>query len=142
VAASLTRYSGWTAVLVAPLASMSGAVALASSGVRTWIVHLALVSQQAVRPSRRSARFRTSPRDLALVQMVLLAVAAGVVLRTVIGESRVSFRTILGAISVYLIFGLLFTSLYVAIDRLQAGPFFGNVSEPETRDSSSSALRH
>ena len=35
-----------------------------------------------------------------------------------------SFRTILGAISVYLIFGLLFTSLYVSVDRLQDGPFF------------------
>jgi Ion channel len=70
----------------------------------------------------------------ALVQMVLLAAAAGALLRTVVGESRVGFRTILGAISVYMIFGLLFTSLYVAIDRLQAGLFFGDGREPETGD--------
>jgi hypothetical protein len=52
----------------------------------------------------------------------------------VIGESEVGFRTILGAISVYLISGLLFTALYVAIDRLQGGPFFGPASELDTGD--------
>jgi hypothetical protein len=42
----------------------------------------------------------------------------------VLSESTVNFRTILGAISVYMIFGLIFTSLYRAIDRLQSAPFF------------------
>ena len=60
--------------------------------------------------------------------------ANGFVLRTVISESRVNFRTILGAISVYLIFGLQFTSLYVAIDRLQDGPFFQGGGGSETGD--------
>jgi Ion channel len=39
-------------------------------------------------------------------------------------EHEVGFRTILGAISVYLILGLLFSFAYAAIDRLQAGAFF------------------
>src|SRR3954451_14450536 len=66
--------------------------------------------------------------------MVLLVAASGAVLRAVVGESEVGFRAILGAISVYMIFGLLFTHLYVAIDRLQAGPFFGAASGSHTRD--------
>ena len=60
-----------------------------------------------------------------MIEVVLLAVAAGVVLGTVLSETRVGFRTILGAISVYVILGLLFTFLYFAVERLQGGQFFG-----------------
>jgi Ion channel len=60
-----------------------------------------------------------------LIQMFLFIAAAGAVLRAVLTETKVGFRTILGAVSVYIIFGLLFTFLYVGIDRLQSGPFFG-----------------
>jgi hypothetical protein len=45
--------------------------------------------------------------------------------RTVVTETDVGFRTILGAISVYTILGLLFTFLYVGLDRIQSTPFFG-----------------
>jgi hypothetical protein len=41
--------------------------------------------------------------------------------------------TILGAISVCMIFGLHFTSLYVTIDRLQAGAFFAEAGGPNGR---------
>ena len=77
----------------------------------------------------------------ALTQMVLLIAATAMGLRAVISESEVGFRTILGAISVYMIFGLLFTSLYVAIDRLQAGEFFVSRPALTPATSSSSASR-
>ena len=57
--------------------------------------------------------------------MLLLLLAVGAILRTVVTETEVGFRTILGAISVYTILGLLFTFLYSAIDRVQGSPFFG-----------------
>jgi hypothetical protein len=60
----------------------------------------------------------------AFTQFVVMIAATASVLRAVISEPRVTFRTILGAISVYLIFGLLFTWLYVGVDKLQDGPFF------------------
>jgi hypothetical protein len=60
----------------------------------------------------------------ALIQALLLVVAAAKVLGTVVTEHEVGFRTILGAISVYLILGLLFSFAYAAIDRLQPGAFF------------------
>jgi hypothetical protein len=61
----------------------------------------------------------------ALIQALLLTVAAAEVLGTVLTEREVGFRTILGAISVYLILGVLFSFAYAALDRLQAGAFFG-----------------
>jgi Ion channel len=59
------------------------------------------------------------------IVMILLVLAVGGILRAVLAETQVGFRTILGAISVYLILGLLFTFLYSAIDRVQGDPFFG-----------------
>ena len=49
---------------------------------------------------------------------ILLAIAAVTILRRVIvGASEVDFRTILGAISVFTLLGLLFAFLYVAFSR-------------------------
>jgi hypothetical protein len=59
-----------------------------------------------------------------LIQMLLLVAATVAVLKSVLSELAVNFRTILGAISVYMIFGLIFTSLYLALDRLESAPFF------------------
>ena len=64
---------------------------------------------------------------------MLLAVAMGAVLRRVIANAGADSRTILGAISVYTVFGLLFTFLYAFIARVQSGPFFEG--HPGTGDS-------
>jgi len=127
VLASLTRFAGWSAVALAAVGGASVIVALGSSGgghrvVRSAIgvvaveVCLALVGALGGGDAFYAAA--------GLLQTLLLFVATFWVLRVVLTEPAVSFRTILGAISVYMIFGLLFTSLYVAIDRLQSGPFF------------------
>ena len=47
------------------------------------------------------------------------------VLRRVVTSTTVSFRTILGAISVYIALGILFTWTYGVIDRIEGGGFFG-----------------
>ena len=59
------------------------------------------------------------------IVMLLLLLAVAAILRAVLAETKVGFRTILGAISVYMILGLLFTFLYAGIDRIQGSPFFG-----------------
>jgi Ion channel len=127
VMASLTRYSGWSAVGITALASTATAVAFGSSGAGTPRVRLA-VAVGAVAVALAILAVLTEKSGFlaaaAVVQMVLLFAAAATVLRAVLSEAQVDFRTILGAISVYLIFGLLFTCLYVAIDRLQPGDFF------------------
>lgn len=127
VMASLTRYSGWTAVGITALASAATAVAFGSSGARVARVRLAVaIGVVAVALAILAALTEKGGflAAAALIQMALLFAAAATVLRAVLSEAQVDFRTILGAISVYLIFGLLFTSVYVAIDRLQPGAFF------------------
>lgn len=136
VVASLTSYSRWSAVAVLALGCAGGAVGLASAGARTaivrWAAALAVGSVTLAVVAELSGE-RAFLAIAALTQTFLLASAAAAMLRSVLGALEVSFRTILGAISVYMIFGLLFTSLYVAIDRLQAGSFF-STGEPRTGD--------
>lgn len=134
---SLTRYSGWSAVVVSILGSLTTVIALASSGVRDSLVRvggglaIASVTFAVIAAlADRNGLLATS----GLLQILLFTWAAAAILRAVLAESEVGFKTILGAISVYLIFGLLFTSLYVVIDKLQAGSFFEPARELQTGD--------
>ena len=76
-----------------------------------------------------------------LIQICLLAVAMAAVLWRVVTSAEVGSRTILGAISVYTVLGILFTFVYGTIDRIQGGPFFEGVAQPRAATSSSSATR-
>jgi hypothetical protein len=137
VAASLTKYTGWSAVVVSILGCTTATVALASSGIREKLVGTAIALASSCVALAVVAAITGRSGFLgaaALIQIVVLAWGAGTVLWAVLHEERVGFRTILGAISVYLIFGLLFASLYVAVDRLQAGAFFDPVTELDTGD--------
>jgi hypothetical protein len=127
VTASLTGYSGWGAVLIITLGATSAVVALITSRARRTTVRLAAALGAVCVLLALIAELNDRSGFLAaaaLAQLGLMVAATASVLRAVITESRVTFRTILGAISVYLIFGLLFTSLYVGTDRLQDGAFF------------------
>jgi hypothetical protein len=58
------------------------------------------------------------------IQVLLLAAAMTAVLRRVASDAGADSRTILGAISVYTVLGLLFTFIYVFVARVQDTPFF------------------
>jgi hypothetical protein len=135
--ASLTRYSGWSAVAISATGCTSAALAFGSSGSRVPVVRAA--AGLAILATALSMVQALGGPDAflsaaALIQTLLLIGATYAVLRSVLTELTVNFRTILGAISVYMIFGLLFTSLYVMIDRLQSGPFFGVEAGSHTGD--------
>jgi hypothetical protein len=68
------------------------------------------------------------------IEIGLLAVAMGAVLRRVVTSETVSSRTILGAISVYASLGILFTWVYGLIDRIEGGGFFGAAASVEGSD--------
>jgi Ion channel len=129
VLASVTPHRGWTGVVTTTVAATTAIVALATAGARHVIVRWAgRAAVVAVGLAMVEAAGGGSPplAVSALIQVCLLTVASGAVLRSVLRETEVGFRTILGAISVYLILALQFTYLYLAIDRLQAGRFFGH----------------
>jgi hypothetical protein len=69
-----------------------------------------------------------------VVQITLLAIAMGAVLRRVVTTAEVGSRTILGALSVYTVLGILFTFLFGTIERIQGGAFFEGVVHPSGSD--------
>jgi hypothetical protein len=128
VLASLVSYKGWGAAALAAVTVTCAAVALASSEAGPRLVRgaavlgavafaLAVVSALAGGSSLLGIS--------ALIEVVLLTVASAKMLGAVLAEHEVNFRTILGAISVYILLGILFTYVYLAVDKLQPGLFFG-----------------
>jgi hypothetical protein len=137
VLASLLSNQGWPAVIIATSATATSVVALASSGVRLPLVRLAaLVAIAATGLAAISAASgeRTWLNVSSVVEIGLLTVAMLAVLRRVLTSAEIGFRTILGAISFYAVMGILFTSLYSTVDRIQSGPFFEGVAHPGGSD--------
>jgi hypothetical protein len=125
---SLTPFHGWTAVLTTLAAALAGVVGLAGSGVRPTVVRGAGILALAAVVLAVLAELADDIHLLGVSSFVvvgLLLLAAGAILRAVLMETEVGFRTILGAISVYTILGLLYSFLYAALDRVESTPFFG-----------------
>jgi voltage-gated potassium channel Kch len=131
VLTSLLGNSGWSSVLVMLGVSTTSVVALTSSHVKPHWVHLAiyLSGLGVLMAVIAAASGNDDWLDVgALAQVLLLAAAMAAVLIRVVTSSEVNARTILGAISVYTVLGLLFAFVYEAIGRIQgsANPFFEN----------------
>jgi hypothetical protein len=125
---SLTPFHGWTAVLTILAAALAGVVGLAGSGVRPTVLRGAGILGLAGVVLAVLAELVDEIHLLGASSFVivsLLLLAAGAILRAVLMETEVGFRTILGAISVYTILGLLYSFLYAALDRVESTPFFG-----------------
>jgi hypothetical protein len=128
VLGSLLSYKGWSGVVLTVVACTCVIVALVSADARprlvAWGASLSVAAFVLAVISAATGGSALSGAA-ALLQAGLLTVAGAEVLGTALTERRVGFRTILGAISVYLILGVLFSFAYAAIDRLQSGAFFG-----------------
>jgi hypothetical protein len=137
VLASLTANRGWSAVVLTLATSATSIVALTSSHIQARFVRAAiwlsaLTVGLAVIAALSGDRLWLNLASV--VQIVLLTVAMAAVLRRVVMTAEVGSRTILGAISVYTVLGILFTFLYGTIDRIQNGPFFEGVAHPQGSD--------
>jgi hypothetical protein len=132
VLGSLVSYSGWGAFALATTTGICAVLALISAQAGRRLVRWASVfaiAGAALAGADALGGGPTLSGASALIAVVLLAVAAAVVLGTVLTESEVGFRTILGAISVYVILGLIFTYVYFAVQRFQGGSFFGQPTQ-------------
>ena len=130
---------GWGGrVAAVAVAGVTAIVAFTSSDVRPARVRLAGVVVAAAVVAAVLAKQIPSDRLLGLafaVTGILLGVAAVTILRRVIiGVTRVDFRTILGAISVFTLLGLLFAFLYVFFSRWTHTDFFTGVHHPPVSD--------
>jgi hypothetical protein len=137
VLASLLENRGWTAVLLTAATSATSVVALTSSHARARLVRVALLlsALTIVLAAIGAATGQHTWLNLAsVIQVSLLTVAMAAVLHRVVMAPEVGSRTILGALSVYAVLGILFTFLYGVIDRVQGGPFFEGVAHPQGSD--------
>jgi hypothetical protein len=128
VLGSLTPFHGWTGALTTLVAATAGVVGLAGAQVRPIVVRVAACAALAaviLAVISAAADSRHLLGASSFLVALLTLIAAGAILRAVLREREVGFRTILGAISVYATFGILFTFLYAALDRIQSTPFFG-----------------
>jgi len=129
---------GWVGRVVAvAVAGLTAVVAFASSDVRLERVRLAVAAALAAVLATALARAVSSDGLLGaafLVDSLLLAIAAATILRRVLISAEVDFRTILGAISVYALLGLLFGFLFLALGRLRNGDVFAGVAHAQSRD--------
>jgi hypothetical protein len=135
--ASLLDNHGWSSVILAAATSTTSVVALISAHARHRFVRVVVIFAAltvVLTAIGAASGDRTWLNFATVVQVSLLAVAMAAVLRRVITAPEVGSRTILGALSVYAVLGILFTFLYGAIDRLQSGAFFENHPHPASSD--------
>jgi Ion channel len=133
VLTSLLENRGWDAVILIVATSMTTVVALISSHARSRLIRIAVILSAltvALAAIGAASGGHTWLNFASVVQVLLLTVAMGAVLRRVVSTPEVGSRTILGALSVYTVLGILFTFVYGAIDRIQSGPFFEGTPHP------------
>jgi len=137
VLTSLLSNRGWAAVVLTVATSATSIVALTSSHARPRLVRTALLLSAltvALAALAAATGEHTFLNLASVIQITLLAVAMGAVLLRVVTTAEVSSRTILGAISVYTVLGILFTFLYGMVERIQGGAFFEGVPHPAGSD--------
>jgi hypothetical protein len=137
VLTSLLSNHGWSAVIITIATSATSIVALTSSHAKPRFVRAAIwLSALTVGLATIAAASdaRTWLNLASAVQITLLTLAMGAVLRRVVSTAEVGSRTILGALSVYAVLGILFTFLYGMVERIQGGAFFEGVPHPEGND--------
>jgi Ion channel len=137
VLTSLLANRGWSAVILILATSATSIVALTSSHAKHRFVRQALLASALsllLALIAAASGERAWLNFASIIQIVLLTLAMGAVLRRVVSTAEVGSRTILGAISVYTVLGILFTFLYGTIDRVQGGAFFEGVPHPHGGD--------
>ena len=137
VLTSLLTNRGWSAVILTAATSATSVVALTSSHVKARWVRLTIwlsVLTVGLAAIAAASGDRTWLNLATVIQIGLLTIAMGAVLRRVVSTAEVGSRTILGAISVYTVLGILFTFLYGMVERIQGGAFFEGHPHPNGGD--------
>jgi ion channel len=137
VLASLLSNRGWGAVVLCIATSATSVTALTSSHARPGLIRAALwLSAAAILFAAIGAASDTRLwlNVATVIQVALLTLAMASVLQRVLTAPEVGSRTILGALSVYTVLGLLFTFVYGFVERVQGGAFFEGHHHPSGGD--------
>jgi hypothetical protein len=117
----------WVRVLVVG-ATMLFALHTSRVGKRTMRLASALfgISLLLALASSASGGGKPSEGTIELLLALLLAICIPATLRRILTAGKVGLEVILGALDVYIIFGLLFSAVYSAIGAFSSTPFFAN----------------
>jgi hypothetical protein len=111
-------------LLAALLASRAGRRLLRIASVVVLLALIAAIATVVVSGSKE-------PSGVFFALDVLLAATAPVVIgRALWRRQVVDIHTVLGAVCIYVLLGMMFAFLYAAVDRLGADPFFVQTSHP------------
>jgi hypothetical protein len=129
---------GWGGRVAAiAVAGLTAVIALTSSNVRVGRVRVATAAVVIAVVAAALAKAVSSNGLLGvafIIDALLLTLAAVTILRRVVLAADVDFQTILGAISVFTLLGLLFGYLFLALGRLKGGEVFAGVPHAAARD--------
>jgi voltage-gated potassium channel len=128
----------WTRVVTVLLQGLTLCAALLASRVRLrWFrlaAAIALLSLLAAIASVVIDNGRSPDGGFFLLNVLLVATVPWVIVRALWHRKVVDVRTVLGAVCIYVLLGMVFAFLYAAIDSLSSGPFFVQTSNPTTPD--------
>jgi len=133
---SASSLSSLAAELQTGLFAIVVLLVLSTARTRRWVSRLAVIvvvagSAAAVAAALTHTRAGEGAADIWKALMLLLT--AVLIVRRVLAKSAITVQSIYGALSAYLIIGLMFAAWYAAIGRLGSGPFFANHQPASTQ---------
>jgi len=128
----------WTRITTVLLQGLTLCAALLASRVRLRLFRIAavisLVSLIAAIGSVVIDNGRNPNGGFYLLNVLLVATVPWVIARALWQRKVIDVRTVLGAVCIYVLLGMLYAFLYAAIDALSSDPFFVQTAHATTPD--------
>jgi hypothetical protein len=129
---------GWTRITTVLLQGLTLCAALLASRVSLRLFRLAavvsFVSLVAAIASVVIDNGRNPNGVFYLLNVFLVVTVPWIIARALWRRKIIDVRTVLGAVCIYVLLGMLYAFLYAAIDSLSSGPFFVQTSHATTPD--------
>jgi hypothetical protein len=128
----------WTRVITVFLQGLTLLAALLASRVNRHLFRLAaviaLLSLLAALGSVVATGSHDPTSGFFLLNILLVATVPFVIGRALWKRRVIDVRTVLGAVCIYVLLGMMFAFLYAAIGNLSSGPFFVQTGNPSVQD--------
>ena len=137
IASLASTESGWGRVVTVALLCLTLLVSLSTSGASRHLINGArVVTLLAVLLVIGGAiHGGSAARGVTGIVIGLLAAVAPIVIgKEIVRHDRVTFETVLGALCIYLLLGLLFAALCAAVAELSGDPFFVQTTHPSAAE--------
>jgi hypothetical protein len=129
---------GWTRIITVLLQGLTLCAALLASRVSLRLFRLAAViaslSLIGAIGSVVIDNGRNPSGAFYLLNVLLVITVPWIIVRSLWKRRVIDVRTVLGAVCIYVLLGMLFAFLYAAIDALSSGPFFVQTAHATTPD--------